>query len=981
MNTHGWLDGDDPWLTQRMRDVAGIAEAETEIGIGTLEAVTRFLAIARAAILGEPAPRFATEPEQQQPPPPDLDAWPPQQVWLDLLAVHVIPRVRDVFGGRFTAQALDEPIDDSRWSSAYLEEVFDRLRIWPDGAFEEIRFELLEGMAQGEDNRQLRARVGRVLDIDARSREAQADIREQTKIIEDPGSSDAERKRARATRAALYRSQDIADAQWQWKAARIARTETMGAWNGGTYAGAQAYQAATGRQRFKQWWSTTDNRTRDSHWAAHMQVQPLIEPFSVGGFALDHPGQAGGPGHEVINCRCSLLILSPAEAAQQQERYAELRPERRTIKGDLMDDAGQPIGTDQGQFLAKTPDQAHLFSSRTTLQEPDTQGDDPMTTPAPVAPPDTAQPAAPDARPLPVGWRGILAPVNKPSADYRMLLLGENEQPQHRPLPIAIKYQDEQWGGHDGAFGVGLATKIWREGDNIWGSGPFDLNDPRAADVARKVGDGYQGWISLDLDPPRLAEYRWYQGDSPCDGPMDDAQEVESYADWRISSATLVMDAAFPEAKVWPVYDVAELVPVADLPQAAAPALASGGVIELAVVGDVGLPFAPREHPWDEAAARARVAEWAGGVGSLDADRFARAFLYRDPDGDPGNVGSYKLGFADLIDGELRAVFRAIGQAAGRLDQTQIAASDLGGVKARLRGLYESAAKAFDDPTISAPSGLTASASAIPLAAPAAWFMYPEFDGPTRWTVLDDGRCFGHIGLHEGVAEATPHLGWLMAGRRIFAPNNTRFTRHNSKPYRVAEGYDIAVGCMVINTDHAPTDPWTTAAMAADHYANTGFLAAYGRAGKDQWGDWFAGVLAPGLTPEQFVTTKAMSLSGDWREIDGEVQLICALGCNIEALHTPIPRQLIGEDGRILALTAACPVPANYTPVTPPAQVVKPTTRYIVADPVEFARALIAEDRAQREREAEAARLYARMVGAEIDKLAARMRPMMRGKR
>ncbi|HEU5107736.1 MAG TPA: phage minor head protein, partial [Micromonosporaceae bacterium] len=582
-------DQTDPWLTTRMRQLAARAEAENLIGEGVFTAIARFLAIARAAVLGEPqertqprgvaarivdvslgdrahffaAPTFQTgEGEDEQLPPPNLDAWPDEQVWLELLATHVIPRIGQTWDIHYGMQTT---FDDSRWKFAYLEEVHDRLKIWPRNAFEDIRFELLEGMQQGETIRELRARVGRSLAIDARSRTAQAEINDLTKVIDDPETSPAERKAARARRAELYRSMDIEDAEWQWKAARIARTEAMGAMNGGTYAGARVHEIATGESRWKQWWATSDNRVRDTHWVVHMKVKPLSEPFTVGGFELMHPGQAGGPAHEVINCRCLILVLTLEQAREEEIRYNLYRPGRRNIDGQEMDDNGQPITAPAISMAARRllgwhTDDAHgrLIATggwcspdphaleRTTYA----MTTEPIVLPATGAP--EPDPATPGDRPLPVGWRGVLAPLNVPSADWRMLLLDTTSEAQTRPLPLPFKFQDEQWGGHDGAFGVGLITKIWREGELLWGSGPFDLADPRAAEIARKVRDGYQGWVSVDLDPPRVAEYRWWKDGAPIDGPDPDGMEVEAYPEWRLSSATLVMDQAFPEAKVYP---------------------------------------------------------------------------------------------------------------------------------------------------------------------------------------------------------------------------------------------------------------------------------------------------------------------------------------------------------------------------------------------------------------------------------------------
>ncbi len=72
----------------------------------------------------------------------------------------------------------------------------------------------------------------------------------------------------------------------------------------------------------------------------------------------------------------------------------------------------------------------------------------------------------------------------------------------------------------------------------------------------------------------------------------------------------------------------------------------------LAVLSFQDLPLAPVEYEWDERAAEKRVREWAGD----DNDKYRRAFLWQDRES-PEEV---RLGYADIIDGELQAVWRAV---------------------------------------------------------------------------------------------------------------------------------------------------------------------------------------------------------------------------------------------------------------------------------------------------------------------------------
>lgn len=86
-------------------------------------------------------------------------------------------------------------------------------------------------------------------------------------------------------------------------AIRIARTEGHRIQNTATM---DAMTAAKdkGADVVKQWDSTLDGRTRDSHRVVDGEIRELNKPFSNG---LDFPGDPDGRAAEVINCRCALL--------------------------------------------------------------------------------------------------------------------------------------------------------------------------------------------------------------------------------------------------------------------------------------------------------------------------------------------------------------------------------------------------------------------------------------------------------------------------------------------------------------------------------------------------------------------------------------------------------------------------------------------------------------------------------------------------
>lgn len=131
-----------------------------------------------------------------------------------------------------------------------------------------------------------------------------------------------------------------------------------------------------------------------------------------------------------------------------------------------------------------------------------------------------------------------------------------------------------------------------------------------------------------------------------------------------------------------------------------------------AVIGDADLPLADRDLEWDGSAAAQRVADWARGDGEdIDPERYGRAFFWRDDEADATNVTAYKLGFADVVDGELRAVPRAVFAVAavlkGGRGGVDIPDADADRVRARVSAYYERMADEFGDDTLEAPFAIT----------------------------------------------------------------------------------------------------------------------------------------------------------------------------------------------------------------------------------------------------------------------------------
>jgi len=67
-----------------------------------------------------------------------------------------------------------------------------------------------------------------------------------------------------------------------------------------------------------------------------------------------------------------------------------------------------------------------------------------------------------------------------------------------------------------------------------------------------------------------------------------------------------------------------------------------------------------------------------------------------------------------------------------------------------------------------------------------------------------------------------------------------------------------------------------------------------------------AGSIRPTATPDQVDALMASTLSGDWRPINGRLELVAALGVNIGGF--PLPRARVAS-GNVLALVAAGAIP------------------------------------------------------------------------
>lgn len=204
----------------------------------------------------------------------------------------------------------------------------------------------------------------------------------------------------------------------------------------------------------------------------------------------------------------------------------------------------------------------------------------------------------------------------------------------------------------------------------------------------------------------------------------------------------------------------------------------------------------------------------------------------------------------------------------------------------------DDAAAADDDEALVAAAG--------PVAPPAAWFADPLLDGPTPLQVTADGRVFGHAATFDECHVASP----AGEGVCVLAPRSrTAYARFHLGSLLTAEGDVLSVGKITMGTGHA--GPALRAGAATAHYDDTGTAVADVRAGEDRFGIWIAGAIRPDATPEQVRALRASPISGDWRKVDGNLEMVAALAVNVPGFPViPRPAGLVAS-GELASLVAS----------------------------------------------------------------------------
>lgn len=200
-------------------------------------------------------------------------------------------------------------------------------------------------------------------------------------------------------------------------------------------------------------------------------------------------------------------------------------------------------------------------------------------------------------------WRGLLAPINKPTGDGRRMAHGAFT---HRPLPLGLKWQRVDDNGHDASVIVGLMDRIRidEEAGEVWGEGELFDDQPALPRLTEDVSEALllttKKVIGPSVDAGACEAVLVRTGsDVPLTGDeIDDilweAMEAGTDPDieilftrYEIAAATLVVIPAFAEARPFELLatdagaEPASVSLVASLTAAAAPPAIPADVFDM----------------------------------------------------------------------------------------------------------------------------------------------------------------------------------------------------------------------------------------------------------------------------------------------------------------------------------------------------------------------------------------------------------------
>lgn len=472
----------------------------------------------------------------------------------------------------------------------------------------------------------------------------------------------------------------------------------------------------------------------------------------------------------------------------------------------------------------------------------------------PVAPeeeedtsPDTPPMLDDDEADLPVPWHGVLAPEGVPSGDGRQFA---PMALTNRTLPLPLKYMPADAAGHDGSVVCGRIDKIWREDGEIRAEGVFDHSE-WGYEAVRQIAEQMLRGVSVDVDAVEASV-----------DPEVEAAGLMEFSKARIAAATLCAIPAFAEAWV-------ALGPWQDIKEE-----------------DVETEDADIETAAGETAEFKRVPQKTkDGPGWITAPQPTHRITDYWVDG----TGAAKIGWG--VPGDFN---RCRTQLAKYVQNPQWLAGLCANLHYRALGAWPGQANA--DTEAMEGKSLTASVAFAPaeqIIMPVDAFVNPKLEEETPFTITEDGRVFGHLATwnvcHIGIGDACVNAPPSATDYSFFLTGKV-----------LTDAGPVAVGQVSLGGGHASGRYGVRGAIA--HYDSTSSAVADITVGEDSIGVWCAGVLRPGITPEQVYALRAAVLSGDWREVivngKANLELVAALAVNVPGYPIPRPTLVASAEGQ-----------------------------------------------------------------------------------
>jgi hypothetical protein len=875
----------DPWLSRAQRNDATWVELNDALRIGTEAAIAEVLAKLWRSILGERVQLSAAARR------PDFDGaeQAARETWRQALNRWVRPIAYAYWRRQYAEQPGDgsasvEPID--RWwavtidrledtSERIVEAVREEVRSRPTASIPELRDvvarvlgldattrairDRIEGiearLAAGRENEsrfarrvQLQAELFRVQASRTRSRaystlagllpdeadqfrelarqsaRSEGDEQRIERMLADlddeiyAGTTldEAERTELLQRRRELYEEAAADSETWRNRATVAARTLSTDVLNEATLQRAEDVSRESGVELVKVWLAADGGhspRSRPSHRAAHGQVVDLHAKFRVGEEEMDRPGDPDASLDETIECRCSVSYLTRAE----HEEIAAV------LTAAAMEDG----------------------MTETALEDLP-----------------------------PVMWHGVIAVEGVYTGDRRRFAPGALRT---QPLPMPIRFQREDWGGHTGAVVVANMEAARRFSGQIraWGTFADGTLTPEVDEVQGLMATRMMRGVSVDGDDVL---------DSQFVVEVDAEGNVfENFESMRLRSSTFVAIPAFDEAEVFLGPPPAEW-------------LLEGEPLAVEQ-NDPDTAPVNLDDMFDSVLAASRVPEnlaeyWTTGEGAAkirwgtsgDFERCRRALAeYVSPGQLSGMCANLHHRATGKWPGEQAALMASIG--------TDEAIADL----------YIGTEKSgWGRPFIESD------------------FRMRELTEPTPITITDDGEVYGHLAVW-----GTCHTGF--SDMCVMPPQSKiDYALFHTGAVRLDDGRDLPVGKLTVGAGHA--NGKLAAQPAAAHYDNSAFAASVVRAYDDPIGIQLSGRIIPGCPEDKVEELRRSPLSGDWRAYQGNLELIAALGVNTPGF--PVLRTMVASvNGRQVSLIAA-----GALQPTPEDRIAKLATRMRVAE-------------------------------------------------